>query len=828
MKFYTNVHRRGNTIYIRGYNNGRRFTDRINYTPTFYIPSNEKSEYKTLRGDNVSPIVLSDIRDARDFINKYDDIDNYIIYGSTQYAYACLNENYGNDYERKHIRVATIDIEVASENGFPQPEDADQEITAITIRMDGISYVLGVGEYTTTYSSVKYLNCKSEDRLITKFLELWRQLDPDIITGWHIQFFDIPYLYNRISKLHSTKTANRLSPLGFVMDRVVKMGYGKEQVSYELAGVSILDYLELYKKFTYSNQESYRLDHIANVEIGEKKLDYSEFATLHQLYKLDYPKFIEYNIRDVDLVERIDDKMKLIDLAIAIAYDAKVNYTDTFTQVRMWDVLIHNYLMKKKIVIPPKAQQEKESAYVGAYVKDPLVGMHKWVMSFDLNSLYPHLIMQYNISPETFIAEKQLISIDDIINRNIETPKEKIIAANGYHFDRNKHGFLPEMMQKMYDDRVVYKKKMIEASKEYEKSKEQKDANDISKYHNLQLAKKVQLNSAYGALGNKWFRFFDVRQAEAITLSGQLSIKWIEKRVNEYLNKILSTKGADYVIASDTDSLYISFDKFVNKAIDEGEISQKSDTGEVVSFLDKLADKVLEPFINKSYKELAEIMNAYEQKMIMSREVIADKGIWTAKKRYILNVHDSEGVRYTDPKLKMMGIEAVKSSTPQICRAKIKEALYIIMNENEEAVQKFIKSFEKDFYQQSFEEVAFPRSITSLVPPVSKTGRNVGIPIHVRGSLIYNDLIDEMKLNRKYELIKDGEKIKFCYLKLPNPVRNNVISIVNVLPKEFGLEKYIDYEKQFDKTFIEPIRLILDAVGWKTEKQNTLEALWQT
>ena len=831
MKFYTNVHRRGNTIYIRGHDNGYRFTDKINYQPTFYIPTKDDSEYHTLSGGNVKPFSPGDMKDCRDFLNRYKDTANYTIYGSNAYQYTCLNENYGNDYDREYIRVANIDIEVASEDGFPHPEQANQPITAITIKMNGISYVLGVGEYTATYSTVKYINCKTEDRLILKFIDLWRHLDPDIVTGWNVQFFDIPYLYNRIQYMHDTKMANMLSPLGFVADRHVKTGYGKEQLLYDLAGIEVLDYLELYKKFTYSNQESYRLDHIASVEIGEKKLDYSEFSTLHQLYKLDYPKFIEYNIRDVDLVERIDDKMKLIDMIIALAYDAKVNYSDTFTQVRMWDVLIHNYLLNKKIVIPPKVMHSKESSYVGAYVKEPIVGMHKWIMSFDLNSLYPHLIMQYNISPETFINEKQIISIEDIINRNVDTPKDKVMAANGYHFSRDKQGFLPEMMQKLYDDRVIYKQKMIEASISYEKSKSQKDANDMSKYHNLQLAKKVQLNSAYGALGNKWFRFFDVRQAEAITLSGQLSIKWIERRVNEYLNKVLVTTDVDYVVASDTDSLYISFDQLINKSIEEGKILQdgSSDiqTDRVVSFLDRVARQAIEPFIDKSYKELAVIMNAYDQKMIMAREVIADKGIWTAKKRYILNVHDSEGVRYTEPKLKMMGIEAVKSSTPQICRAKIKEALHIIMNKDEQSVQKFIRDFQEEFSQQPFEEVAFPRGVSSLEPTISNTGRNIGIPIHVRGSLIYNDLIDKEKLNRKYELIKDGEKIKFCYLKLPNPVRNNVISIINVLPPEFGLEKYIDYDLQFSKTFLEPIRSILDSVGWKTEKQNTLEALWQ-
>jgi DNA polymerase elongation subunit (family B) len=365
------------------------------------------------------------------------------------------------------------------------------------------------------------------------------------------------------------------------------------------------------------------------------------------------------------------------------------------------------------------------------------------------------------------------------------------------------------------------KEQLISRKKQLEK--------DISKYKNLQLAKKVQLNSAYGALGNQYFRFFDVRMAESITLSGQLSIRWIEARMNEYLNKLLKTEGKDYVIASDTDSLYISFDHLVNQVFRKGDELHHLDTSRVVKFLDDIAEKKIEPFIDQSYQDLADVMNAYEQKMFMKREAIADKGIWTAKKRYALNVYDNEGVRYAEPKLKVMGLEIVKSSTPQACRDALKSAVKLIMSSDEKTVQEYITTFRDDFKNLAFEDVAFPRGVSDLTKYQTNTKElefMKSTPIHVRGSLLYNHLIKQHKLEKRYESIKDGEKIKFCYLKTPNPIRQNVLSVLSSLPKEFDLEKYIDYDLQFDKAFLEPISTIMNAIGWDAEKRATLESFF--
>lgn len=348
--------------------------------------------------------------------------------------------------------------------------------------------------------------------------------------------------------------------------------------------------------------------------------------------------------------------------------------------------------------------------------------------------------------------------------------------------------------------------------------------NEISRCKNLQLAKKVQLNSAYGALGNEYFRFYDLRQAEAITLSGQLSIRWIEKKLNIYMNKLINTVNIDYVIASDTDSIYLHLGPLVEK------VFKGKSREEIVNLIDKACLDKIEPYIDRSYQELANYMNAYDQKMQMKREVIADKGIWTAKKRYILNVWDSEGVRYSDAKLKMSGIEAVKSSTPMSCRDKIKEALKIIMKGDEETFQNFNAKFKEEFKTLPFEKVAFPRGISELSKYDNKNSVTLypkGTPIHVRGSLVYNHLLREKKLEKKYQSISDGDKIKFCYMKIPNPTRENVLSVLNVLPKEFGVEKYIDYDTQFEKAYLEPLKIIVNTFGWNPEPVASLMELFK-
>ena len=831
MKFYTNVQMIGNKFLVRGYENGQRVMYKDDFFPTLYVPSKKQSSYKTLEGENVEPIKPGTVRDCREFYKKYEDVEGFKIYGNDRYVSQYISEKYTEKeikFDITKLKLLTIDIEVSAEYGFPDTESVAEEMLSIAIQDYNTKKIIvwGVKPFNNTQENVSYINCGDEYTMLIKFLDWWENNYPDIITGWNVQLYDIPYICGRVNRVLGEKAMKKFSPWGLVSQKEVYI-MGRKNIAFEVGGLSQLDYMDLYKKFTYKAQESYRLDHIANVELGQKKLDHSEFDTFKDFYTGNWQKFVEYNIKDVELVDRLEGKMKLIELAVTMAYEAKVNYNDVFYQVRMWDNIIYNYLKDKKVVIPPKERSDKNDKYAGAYVKEPIPGVYDWVVSFDLNSLYPHLIMQYNISPETILDEKHpSVSVDKILNEEIsfEMYKDNAICANGAMYRKDVKGFLPELMEKMYGDRVIFKKKMLVAKQQYEKTPTVALEKEISRCNNIQMAKKISLNSAYGAIGNQYFRYYKLANAEAITLSGQVSIRWIEMRMNAYLNKLLQTEGVDYVIASDTDSIYLSLGPLVDKFFTD----KSGDKTKIVGILDKICEDKLEPFIESSYKKLANYVSAYEQKMIMKRENIAERGIWTAKKRYILNVWDSEGVRYEEPKLKIMGLEAVKSSTPAPCRKMIKDALKIILNGTEDEVIEFIENCRKDFRSLPPEEIAFPRTASDVKKYASSSHiYSKGTPIHVRGALLFNYYVKENKLNNKYSLINNGEKIKFIYMKKPNPIHENVLSFIQEFPHELNLTKYIDYELQFDKSFLEPLKSILDAIGWSVEKKISLDSFFE-
>jgi len=825
MRFYTNVQMIGNNFLVREVVDGKREIYKEAYSPTLYVKSNKETNYKTLNGESVTPIKPGTVRDCREFFKKYDNIDGFKIFGNNRYVFQYLSDKYPQDevkFDIKHINLVTMDIEVQAEQGFPDPESCSEEMLTISLQDYSTKKITTWGRkpYVPTQENVTYYHFDDEIDMLNSFLYHWSKNPPDVITGWNVRLYDIPYLCGRISRIMGDKKCKLLSPWGLVSQDEIYIS-GRKYNVYDIAGMTTLDYLELYKKFTYKAQESYRLDYIAGVELGQKKLDHSEFDTFKDFYKGNWKKFVDYNIIDVELVDRLEDKMKLIELALTMAYDAKVNYQDVMYQVRMWDTIIYNYLKKRNIVIPPKDRSEKDEKYAGAYVKEPKPGKYDWVVSFDLNSLYPHLIMQYNISPETLVETKHpSANVDGLLNQDIDISGEYATCANGAQYRKDIKGFLPELMEKMYAERVVFKKRMLEAKQAYEKTPTKSLEKEIARCNNIQMAKKISLNSAYGAIGNQYFRYYKLANAEAITLSGQVSIRWIENKMNDYLNKLLNTEETDYVIASDTDSIYINFgplvDKFFNTKLD--------DKAKIVSLLDKVCQDKLEPFIDRSYQELATYVNAYDQKMFMKRENIADRGIWTAKKRYILNVWDSEGVRYEEPKLKMMGIEAVKSSTPAPCRAMIKDALNIMMSGTEEDVIKFIDESRDKFKKLPPEDISFPRTVSNVNKHKSSSSIYAkGTPIHARGALLYNHHIKDKKLDNKYSLINNGEKIKFCYLKKPNWIHENVISFISDFPTELDLDKHIDYELQFNKAFLEPVKVILDSIGWNVEKVVNLE-----
>tara|TARA_B100001778_G_scaffold93618_1_gene76493 strand:+ start:1068 stop:3554 length:2487 start_codon:yes stop_codon:yes gene_type:complete len=825
-QFYTNIQLAGDTILYRGYQDGEPVTFRQQFSPTLYVLSNKKEKFKTLDGRFVSPIEFQTAREAREFIKTYNNVEGFEVHGYERFVYQYIRKQFPDDvdYDINQMKIYALDIEVQCENGFPNVEEAAEEMLSITIK-DMVTkqfYCWAVREFDPP-ENVKHFIFDSEREMLMNFMEWWAQNTPDILTGWNVNLYDVPYIARRLNRTLGEKWMRSLSPWNRTNEREVYV-QGRRNYAYDVSGINILDYLDLYRKFTYSNQESYRLDHIAFVELGQRKVDHSEYENFKDFYTSDWQKFIEYNIQDVELIDRLEDKMKLLDLAITMSYDAKVNFEDVYSQVRMWDTMIYNYLTDRKVVVPPRKGAKKDDKYAGAYVKEPKPGCYDWVVSFDLNSLYPHLIMQYNISPETLRETRHpSASVERILNEEIEFNGDNAVCANGAQYRKDIHGFLPKMMQKIYDERTIYKKAMLKAKGDYEESPSAKLQKDISKFNNIQMARKIQLNSAYGAIGNQYFRYYNLANAEAITLSGQVSIRWIEQRMNDYLNKILKTEGEDYVIASDTDSIYLHLGPLVQTVFKGREASNEK----IVSFLDKVCELELEKYISSSYEALANYVNAYEQKMFMKRETIANKGIWTAKKRYILNAWDIEGVRFKEPKLKIMGIEAVKSSTPGACRDKIKECLKVIMNEGEEEAQQFISNFKEQFTELPVEDISFPRGCNGINKWANQSSiYGKGTPIHVRGALLYNFYNKKNKLTHKYPLIQDGEKIKFVYLKTPNKINENVISYLSTFPKEFGLDKQVDYDLQFSKSFLDPIKVIMDTIGWKPEKVANLEFLF--
>lgn len=824
MRFYTSVAQNYEHLLITEVENGKKRRYKYEYSPYAFFPSDDLDDnHFTIDGKRVGKFTFDSMPEANKYLK-----DRQEYWGINTWPYQFIYETYAANFEYayKDISVVSIDIEVAADEGFPSIELANKPITLITIShmARGIKYVYGCGDFKTDRKDVKYFKCLDEESLLKAFLSGWRNFDPDIVTGWNSEMFDIPYLHNRIVRLLGKAYGSRLSPWGIVRDREIQGMQNVIKVK-EVVGIAQLDYLALYKKFSYTPQESYKLDHIANSELGERKIDYTEYRTLQGLYLNDFQKYTEYNIRDVDLVDKLEQKKKFIEQVVAIAYRCRINFNDAMTTVRLWDIMIHNYLMDRKIVVP-KMQSNEELGIAGGYVKDPIVGKHSWVLTYDVASLYPHIFMQVNISPETYRHQVHDLTVDSILTGGYDKYKEMLlnsnlsIAASGCMFDRSDEGFIPALMQSVFNERSTWKKAMLQYENELEHCKDDNRrsilVNLIDQAKNMQQALKIIMNGCYGALMNKFNRWFDPKLGESITLTGQAVIRWIELAMNKYLNKVLQTEGIDYVVAIDTDSIHITLEGLVGKAF------SKLTDGEIVEQLNEISKAKIEPMIAKAIKEFADYSNAFRPAIYMKREVIANRAIWVAKKRYAMTILDKEGVRYDEPKLKIQGLETVRSSTPMSCRKKLEEAIRIILLKDEETLQSFVAEFKKSFIQMPYIDVAFPRTANGLEKYSDDISIYIkGTPIQVKGALLFNHWLKCSKIPT-IQPIRSGDKIKFAYLRKPNFLNSNVIAMPDAIPAEFNIGGFIDVHMQFDKAFLDPLDKLLKTTKWSAEKKDTI------
>ena len=835
MLFYTNVFARGNYVYFRGFKDGKRVNQKIPFQPTFYVRSPKETGFKTLWGENLDKVKFSSINEAKDFVKQYKDVSNFPIYGNYNYAYQFISKLFPEtiEFDISLMNILTIDIETTTEYGFPDVRNAQEQVILISAQNFNTKQIttFGCGPYLSKKDNAKYVKCADEFDLLRKFINYLKDDYPDVITGWNSQLFDVAYISSRIIKVLGEKALEECSPWGIVTTSEVPYARGRTQLAYTWMGISILDYMDLYKKFSYKMVENYKLDTVAKEELNKEKIK-SPFASFKEFYTNDWDLFVDYNIVDVELVDQLEDKMKIIKLILTMAFDAKCNFTDIYSSVRTWDCILYNKLLKQNIMVhnPPGVNPEFDRQIMGAYVKEPKPQQYDWVISFDATSLYPSIIMTWNMSPETLVNGQKYLADDDrsiqrLIDRDFKTDtlhdEEVTMTANGQCFRKDKTGIFPELIDFYFTERQVAKKLMLEAETNYQKTRYKKYLNEISSLNSMQMAAKILMNSLYGAMGNIHFRYYDIRIAEGITMTGQFLIRSVANKLNTFVNKECKTKDVEYSFYADTDSTYITLGELVKRNM-QGKTNE-----EIVDVLDKYCNKQIEPAINEACDDISEYLNVFQRKIKFKREIIADRGIWIAKKRYAVNVYNSEGVTYNPPKLKVLGMEIVRSSTPAPVRKALKEAVSIALTKDEATLRAFVADLEKTWHSLNPEDIAFPRGVNGIkeYSDPSSVFRK-GTPIHVRGALIYNHLVKSKNLEKKYQLIQEGDKIKFLYLREPNILGTHVITFTGEIPPEFKLQGYVDYDKMFEKSFLEPLNSLLSCIGWQVRETASLEGLF--
>lgn len=882
-KYYKNFYVHKNQLLIREYDNGieNRFKRRIE--PSYYFETDKESEYKTLLGKPLIKMDFLSQYDAKQWFDTYDTM-KHKIFGFNHYEYTMINDMYPGDlspvFNIKNLVGANIDIETQTEYGFPDIERANEEINLISISLsggghDGHITCFGYKDAIIKDKDATFVKCINEVDLLKKFVTHWASSNIDYVTGWNIDGFDLPYIVNRIELILGEDYMKMLSPWKIINKRTAKNSFGKDSLKIEIAGINIFDYLDLYRKFSGNQAESYKLGYITNLELGDTKVDYD--CSFKDFYTNHWQTFVEYNIHDVRLVRKLEQKLGFISLGLTIAYKAKILPSDIFTTVRIWDVIISNALHSRNIMVPTFLNSGGDSgSYGGGYVKDPLIGYYEWLISVDATSLYPSIERTLNISMETILNPSQFIPItpDDIIDNTelYQKAKEKAhslnacLAANGAMFKRDKQGIIPELNALYFNQRKSEK----ELGKKYEKASahistifknrsvnvdeiNRNNTIETSLYEhsilnemdneslktlfefytgkgiiqrNIEQAIKILINSLYGYLGSPYSRFYNKYIAEAITLTGQAIIRKSAEFVNEDLNKITGIEK-DRIVGIDTDSNYIDLTDVVYS---EKTQWYKKTTDEIVTLLDKFCDSRLEKTIAKGFEKLLMgDLNAFEQQIFMKREAIGS-GIFVQKKRYTMYVYDNEKVRYAKPKLKITGLEAVRSTTPKYFREKMKEVYEMMYKVGQDEIYDVISDIRKEYFDMDISLIGKPTGVNNL-EEYDNNSKELGVfkkgaPGHVKAAFTYNRLIDNMKIGSLHKHIGSGDKIKLYEVKVPNPYKNDKLAILDKIPPEFELDKYVDRETMLHDYFIKPISAVLQVRNWYAEPPVNLDDIF--
>ena len=841
-KSYINVYRSSSTELTHTFiEDGVRKREVVQFQPLRGYHCNTESEWKDIYGRNLTTQRFDSMYAAAQWEKENKDL--FDIYGSIQAPVEFITEFYHDVIkpQKKSMNIYNLDIEVytGGTSGFPKPHNKANYISAVTFQnmVTNQYYAFGLKDYTPKKDNVHYYKCKNELHLIDALLDFVNRQDIDVLTGWNIEAFDIPYIVNRITFLMGEEAARRLSP-----DRTVtkdKKTINKREVEiFKIQGIIVWDYYNLYQKFTFDKKERYTLDYISQYEKVAAKIDYHAdgYESIADMYDNDFDLFMEYNIMDVECVYKLDQKMKFLDIAIQYTYMMKCDPDNIFGTVRPWDAMLYNELYYKKILCSPNKTQAK-SDFVGGYVREPERGMANWVTVYDIVSSYPNQIISSNLSPEMIVAssmidkypelvairehftgsieyigDEKYLNIDACLDiEALETITETLdkydlcFTPNGQFFRKDRQGFIPEVVQRIFKERVAIKG-------EIKRAKEAHDKDLVEYLESRSLILKICINSLYGCTGSEHFRYYDVRLATAVTWQGQLCARGVA----EYVIKKFPSLSWKY---SDTDSIFLSLERAVEMKYGK----DRPDIETIALFLLQLQEKRIDPVIDEYFVRLGKALNTHQMTVKMEHECLADMTIFIEKKKYAMKQVFKEGEWFLDKlKLKIKGIEIVRTSTPQCCRDVLKTALELIFTSTNAALIELVDEFKEKFYSLPFEDVAFPRGANFKDYKLDSKS----LPIAVRAAMIYNRALKDTNVDEKYIPIGDGDKIKFAYIRKPSLFHSDVLGILDTMPTEWEGKYTLDYKTQFEKAFMAPLAKIVKCINWQTTVVASLESFF--